>query len=159
LPSRRSKTAVTIVMLSCSLVMAMKSRSGQAANSPSDAQQNNGATGNGRQLFATRCAGCHGLDGKGGERAPDIANSAKTQGRSDEDLFRIVERGVPGTGMPPFASLGTEDVKAVVAHLRILQGRIAIAAAPGNPLKGHTIFYGKGGCADCHMVAGRGGFI
>jgi cytochrome c oxidase cbb3-type subunit 3 len=112
----------------------------------------------GKQAFESRCAGCHGLDGRGGERAPDIASSAKTQRRSDDELSQIVERGLPGTGMPPFASLGG-NLKSVVAYLRQLQGRNESARLPGDPPKGRALFYGKARCAECHAVAGSGGFI
>jgi len=119
----------------------------------------NGASCDGRQVFASQCAACHGLDGKGGERAPDIATSAKTQRRSDEELFRIIQKGVPGTGMPAFSSLSQEDTKSLIAHVRSLQGRVADAALPGDDRKGRTIFYGKARCAQCHIVAGSGGYI
>jgi putative heme-binding domain-containing protein len=112
----------------------------------------------GKQAFESRCAGCHGLDGRGGERAPDIASNAKTQRRSDDELSRIIERGLPGTGMPPFASLGG-NVKNVVAYLRQLQGKNESAKLPGNPRKGRELFYGKAQCSECHAVAGSGGFI
>jgi cytochrome c oxidase cbb3-type subunit 3 len=112
----------------------------------------------GRQIFEQRCAGCHGLDGRGGERAPDIATNAKTQRRSDDELFRIVEKGVPGTGMPSFASLGS-STKNVVTYLRFLQGKTGAAKLPGDTQKGKMLFYGKARCSECHATAGAGGFI
>jgi cytochrome c oxidase cbb3-type subunit III len=104
------------------------------------------------------CAGCHGLDGKGGERAPSIVQR-EVQRLSDADLIDIVQEGIPGAGMPAFHSLASADVKAVVAYLRILQGATTTAALPGNPAHGKTLFYGQAGCSGCHMVAGSGGFI
>ena len=112
----------------------------------------------GRQIFEQRCAGCHGLDGRGGERAPDIAVNAKTQRRSDDELFRIIERGLPGTGMPSFASLGS-STKSVVVYLRQLQGKSGVAQLPGDAQKGRGLFYGKARCSECHAAAGAGGFI
>jgi cytochrome c oxidase cbb3-type subunit 3 len=112
----------------------------------------------GKQVFESRCAGCHGLDGRGGERAPDIALNRKTQQRSDDELAQIVRRGLPETGMPPFASLGS-NVKNVVAYLRQLQGKNESARFPGNARKGRELFYGKARCSECHAVAGSGGFI
>jgi cytochrome c oxidase cbb3-type subunit 3 len=121
--------------------------------------QQNGAPRDGGQVFASQCAACHGLDGKGGERAPDIATSAKTQRRSDEELFRIIQTGVPGTGMPAFSSLSQEDTRSLIAQVRSLQGRVDDAALPGDDRKGRFLFYGKARCAQCHMVAGTGGYI
>ena len=62
------------------------------------------------------------LDGRGGERAPNIAQNREVQRLSDPELMRIVREGVPGTGMPAFHSLASSEVKAVVAYLRSLQG-------------------------------------
>ena len=113
---------------------------------------------NGQQLFESRCAGCHGLDGRGGERAPDIATSEKTQGRSDDELSRIIASGVPARGMPAFASLGS-NLKSVVVYLRQLQGRNDAAKLPGDVKRGRELFYGKARCLECHAIAGSGGFI
>jgi cytochrome c oxidase cbb3-type subunit III len=113
----------------------------------------------GRKIFASRCASCHGLDGKGGERGPDIARAPAIQRLSDEKLRRVVEEGVPGTGMPAFHALGSSRAKAVVRYLRVLQGRGRLTAIPGDAERGRALFFGRAGCSGCHMVAGEGGFI
>jgi cytochrome c oxidase cbb3-type subunit III len=113
----------------------------------------------GRQVFSSSCAGCHGLDGRGGERAPDIAGKREVQRLSNAAVARIVNDGVPGTGMPSFHSLGPSRVQAVVLYLRSLQGRGPPEELPGNPAAGKTLFFVRAGCSDCHMVAGVGGFV
>jgi cytochrome c oxidase cbb3-type subunit 3 len=113
----------------------------------------------GKQTFAATCANCHGLDGRGGERAPNIAESPKVQRLSDAQIAHIIENGIPGTGMPAFHSLESSDIKAVVTYLRTLQGTKTTVKLPGDPVRGETIFFGKAGCSGCHMVAGKGGFI
>ena len=113
----------------------------------------------GKQIFASSCAACHGLDGGGGERAPDIATGRKTQRLSDVKLARIVDAGLPGTGMPSFHSLGASGIKSVVSYLRTLQGGGKSATLPGNPRRGESIFFAMSGCSDCHMVDGKGGFL
>jgi cytochrome c oxidase cbb3-type subunit 3 len=113
----------------------------------------------GRQVFSSSCAGCHGLDGRGGERAPDIAGRREAQRLSNAALARIVHDGVPGTGMPAFRLLGASRIQAVVLYVRSLQGRGQAGRLPGNPEAGKGLFFGKAGCAECHMVAGAGGFI
>jgi putative heme-binding domain-containing protein len=113
----------------------------------------------GRQAFELRCAACHGLDGRGGERAPDIATRQTTQQKSDEELFRIIETGVPGTGMPSFRDLHSAGIKALVSYLRSLQGRTSAEWLPGDPSVGKAVFFGKARCSECHMVRGAGGFI
>jgi cytochrome c oxidase cbb3-type subunit III len=113
----------------------------------------------GKQTFASTCSGCHGLDGRGGERAPNIAESLKVQRLSDVQIAHIIENGVPGTGMPAFHSLAHPDVQAVVAYLRSLQGTKRTVSLPGDSNRGETVFLGKAGCSGCHMAAGKGGFI
>ncbi len=61
--------------------------------------------------WADHCAGCHGNDGGGHTdmghglypKAPDM-RSAATQSLSDGELFYIIERGVPLTGMPAWGN-------------------------------------------------------
>jgi putative heme-binding domain-containing protein len=113
----------------------------------------------GKQTFASTCANCHGLDGRGGERAPNIAENPKVQKLSDAQVAHIIENGIPGAGMPAFHSLEVADVQAVVAYLRTLQETKQTMKLPGDPLRGETSFFGKAGCSVCHMVGGKGGFI
>jgi cytochrome c oxidase cbb3-type subunit 3 len=116
-------------------------------------------SGQGQQIFVSVCAGCHGLDGRGAERAPNIANNPKLQRSSDAQISAIVTNGVPGTAMPPFHSLGAVSIKGVVAYLRTLQRMGPVAALPGDPVKGKSMFFGKAGCSRCHMAEGTGGFL
>jgi cytochrome c oxidase cbb3-type subunit III len=113
----------------------------------------------GKQTFASTCAGCHGLDARGSERAPNIVENPKVQRLSDAQISHIVENGVPGTGMPAFHSLASTDVRGVVTYLRSLQGAKINVKLPGHPIRGETIFFGNAGCFRCHMAAGKGGFI
>ena len=117
------------------------------------------AVSQGRQIFASSCGACHGLDGRGGERAPNIASSAEVQKLSDADLVRVLQNGITGAGMPSFASLGTTRIRAVVAYLRVLQNKNGVAHLPGDPARGQSLFTGKGHCSECHMVNGQGGFL
>jgi cytochrome c oxidase cbb3-type subunit III len=111
------------------------------------------------RLFASHCASCHGLDGKGGERAPNIADRSAVHRLSDFQISHIIENGVPGTGMPAFRSLESSQVQAIVAYLRTLQGTKSAVKLPGDPKRGEGIFFGAAGCSNCHMIGGKGGFI
>src|SRR5450432_1526465 len=111
-----------------------------------------------RKTFSATCAACHGLDGHGGERGPDIA-SRQVQKHSDEQLIRTVRNGISETGMPNFAFLGDAKIAALVSYLRVLQGASTPSPMPGNPQKGEVLFGGAAQCAQCHMAAGSGGFI
>jgi mono/diheme cytochrome c family protein len=65
----------------------------------------------GRDLFLSRCATCHGVDGSGKTdvgaglypRVPDL-RSEKTQGLSDGQIHYIIENGVQLTGMPAWGN-------------------------------------------------------
>ena len=114
---------------------------------------------NGQAIFSSNCGACHGIDGRGGERAPSIATRREVIKLSDADLIRTVTNGLGGNGMPAFGYLGEEKIHAVVSYLRTLQGFGSSAKASGDPVAGEKLFAGKAGCKNCHMVDGRGGFI
>ncbi|HEY2496455.1 MAG TPA: c-type cytochrome [Candidatus Angelobacter sp.] len=113
----------------------------------------------GQAIFAANCSACHGSDGRGGERAPNIATRREVVSRADADLIRAVQNGVPGTAMPAFGYMGAPKISAVVGYLRSLQGIGVAVKVPGDPHLGENLFYGKAECSKCHMVNGRGGFI
>jgi putative heme-binding domain-containing protein len=113
----------------------------------------------GQQLFATTCAACHGLDGMGSERAPNIVANPQVQKLSAAEMFRIISTGVPETGMPGFQRLGKAAITSLVAYLKNLQGKNQSARMPGDPHRGEALFFGTAQCSTCHMAAGRGGFI
>jgi cytochrome c oxidase cbb3-type subunit III len=113
----------------------------------------------GQQTFDSTCAPCHGLDGRGGERAPDIATRPEVTRLSDQDLLKILRMGIPEKGMPPFAALGSAKLSALLSYVRYLQGKGTETPVAGNTERGKELFWGKAGCSDCHMVNGAGGFL
>lgn len=73
--------------------------------------------------FADHCSTCHGNDGsadtdfgRGLYPKPPDMRLARTQGLTDGELFYIIERGVPLTGMPGFGT-GNRDGEAATWHL------------------------------------------
>lgn len=113
----------------------------------------------GKQTFSN-CAPCHGLDGAGGEHAPGIVTDPAVQRMSDAALSRIIRNGIPVRGMPAFGQLlSNPQIQAVVAYVRALQNGQQTTVLKGNPVSGHELFFGRGGCAQCHMVHGSGGFL
>lgn len=120
----------------------------------------------GKKLFDSNCAGCHGLDARGGEHAPNIATNPELQRISDEQLFRIVRDGAASGTMPAFGGVLNDDqIKVVRAYLRSLQSRVGgeHTALPGDPTAGKLLFFGKAACSQCHSIvdsgAGSGGFL
>ncbi|MBV8488503.1 MAG: c-type cytochrome, partial [Planctomycetaceae bacterium] len=89
---------------------------------------------NGPQLFGQYCAACHGENGDGNGLAarflyPKPRNFREGQFRlvtttnrvpSDEDLMRVVVRGMPGSAMFPLGHLGEAERKELVTHVRRL---------------------------------------
>ena len=121
--------------------------------------QSSGALVMGRKSYETHCSMCHGLDARGGEHAPGIANSRTVQGESDRVLTQTVRQGIPRAGMPSFSYLPDSEIGAVVKYLRSLSGEAKVESVKGDPLRGKRLFFGKAQCGDCHMLAGKGGFI
>jgi alcohol dehydrogenase (cytochrome c) len=53
----------------------------------------------GRRAFESRCARCHGADGRGGEMGPAIAE--RLSPLDDQQLMKLIREGQPLKGMPP----------------------------------------------------------
>lgn len=113
----------------------------------------------GKSVFEGKCATCHGLDGLGGEHAPDIIRRPGVKALSDAAWLKLIHDGIPEEGMPGFPSLAGEDAHAVVAYLRFLQGKSAGSSVPGDPARGRDLFFGKAGCSACHQIGSRGEFV
>jgi mono/diheme cytochrome c family protein len=59
------------------------------------------------QIFAERCAACHGGDASGGDRGPSLNKSRQLRTRSASEIHDIIRNGTPG-GMPAFSLPATE---------------------------------------------------
>lgn len=110
----------------------------------------------GRRHFEAHCAACHGADGKGGERGPDIVSPENARRRSADELSELIRRGIPTGGMPAF-QLPARELQELIAFVRSLSAPAIESAAAGDAAAGAAFFFGKGNCSSCHMVNGRGG--
>jgi cytochrome c oxidase cbb3-type subunit 3 len=109
----------------------------------------------GKKIFSTGCAACHGAEGQGG-RGPSLRERVFWHPVEDETLYKAIQKGVGG-GMPP-ANLSEDQAWQVVAFVRALTSpAIETPLASGDPKMGETIFWGKAGCSNCHAIRGRGG--
>src|ERR1700716_954866 len=73
-------------------------------------------------LYGQNCAGCHGVDGKGGA-AMALASPAYLAIADDSVIRRTASNGVPGTPMPAFAQsaggmLTDKQIDALVRGIR-----------------------------------------
>jgi cytochrome c oxidase cbb3-type subunit 3 len=118
----------------------------------------------GSRRFMEYCAGCHGDDGEGGSKVMSLATTLSVMTHSDAELTRIVHDGTT-EGMPPFAQIGDENIRAVVHYLRIIEDESRSTSNPREtPVTrdvnaGRALYFGKAQCSTCHMVKGHGGFI
>lgn len=111
----------------------------------------------GKQSFRSQCAACHGPDASGGAVGPSLTSGNFKHGGSDEALFGVITKGVPGTAMTAFALDGRE-VWQLIAFLRSMNLALAAGKAPGDAAKGSRV-YETNGCGRCHTNgSGSGGF-
>lgn len=141
------------------LLLALTAQAGMPVRAQQPGKAAAEVAGAGKQIFVTTCAACHGLDGGGAERGPDISRRREVERLPDKTLLKIVREGVPTRGMPAFASLGDARIQAVVRYLRSLQRPAGATDISGDPKRGKAIFFGQYGCAQCHLVNGEGGFM
>ncbi|GAB3789306.1 cytochrome-c oxidase, cbb3-type subunit III [Dyella agri] len=106
----------------------------------------------GKVLFEDNCAACHQRSGKGNQQlgAPDLTDQDWLYGGSGKDIATSIHDGRAGV-MPPWASLGEQNVKNLAQYVLSLSGsphdaKMAAAAEP--------IF--KTTCAACHGPDGKG---
>jgi PQQ-dependent dehydrogenase (methanol/ethanol family) len=109
----------------------------------------------GQKLFGTHCAACHGKEADGGEMGPKLSGTRRLRSRTPQQLRSIISQGMPSTGMPAF-HLPSEQLDSLAAFVRSLNSTAAETALPGEAAAGREFFFGKGQCAGCHMVRGRG---
>jgi mono/diheme cytochrome c family protein len=88
----------------------------------------------GKQLYATHCLQCHGERGDGQGAAarflyPKPRNFTEVKFRlatvanlvpTDDDLFQVITRGMPGSAMVPFAHLSEPERRALVGYVKDL---------------------------------------
>jgi cytochrome c oxidase cbb3-type subunit 3 len=105
----------------------------------------------GKVWFEDNCAACHQRSGKGNILlgAPDLTDNDWLYGASASDITTSIHDGRSGV-MPPWASLGADNVKNLAQYVLSLSGapHDAAKAAAGQPLFAT--------CAACHGADGKG---
>jgi PQQ-dependent dehydrogenase (methanol/ethanol family) len=107
-----------------------------------------------RKQFASLCEGCHGEGGGGGDRAPALVNNPSLRKQNEAQIRDLIKNGAPG-GMPAF-NLPEAEIQSLAQWLRSLNLSAYDVKPPGDAHAGEAYFFGKGQCASCHMVHGRG---
>ncbi len=110
----------------------------------------------GHKRFEIRCAGCHGADGMGGERAPGIGHGDRQRVQSDQAVRDLIRNGIPDAGMPSF-QVPDDEMAKLVAFVRSRVEPADAVQLAGDAEAGQAFFFDRGGCSVCHMIDGRGG--
>jgi DMSO reductase family type II enzyme heme b subunit len=144
---------------------------------------------NGKKVYAKRCEQCHGVDGAAdGPAAPfmyprprvfkdsSVYKFAVTPDGAiptEQDMYKVIDQGIPGTSMPAFPVLSDSDKRDLVGLLRswsedfadsdYTEDMVPMAEldCPPIPTSAESVARGKkvyeaNMCSDCHGVAGRG---
>ena len=137
----------------------------------------------GKALYDDKCAHCHGIEGAGDGSAAEnllprprdftrglykIRSTESGQLPTDQDLYDIISNGMPGSSMPAWGEILTEDEQwQLVAHIktfydgfegaspRLIDVSGKVPYSEESVTKGKE-FYTNLGCVDCHGVVGRG---
>ena len=142
---------------------------------------------NGEAIYAKRCLQCHGEDGDGlgpgAERLNPpprdftfglykIKSSAFDDDIAyDEDIFRMVRDGMPGTAMPGWSDvLSEQEMWDVIAYIKLfaeLEEDAELQVDYGSQVKssaesiaaGKELFHADDRCSECHGAEGKGDAI
>ncbi len=138
----------------------------------------------GEKIYQFRCLACHGDEGDGLGPAAERLNppprdftlglyKIKTSAfdedaPNDDDIFRMIKDGMPGTAMPGWSDLFSEqDMWDLVAYLKVFaeieeapEGQIdygkKIESSADSIARGREHFLDGERCSECHGKDGRG---
>src|SRR5580693_7133268 len=108
----------------------------------------------GSRLYRNNCFTCHGPEGNS-IPGVDFRRGQFKRVSTDEELFRVIVSGVPGTAMPPTAVNDSARL-ALVAYIRSMHDSAASAVGAGDSAHGQALFENAGACLSCHRVNGKG---
>jgi len=116
----------------------------------------------GREIYLTRCASCHGTDGRGTTpiganvypRVPDLRDTP-TQKLSDGDIHYIIQNGVQLSGMPAMPGPRSEsdrDSWALVSYIRNMRSATDQEAQRQQTIASTARYVGSQACESCHTA-------
>ena len=114
----------------------------------------------GEASFRVHCSLCHGYDAQGGgeTNGPDLTTGRFRHTSTLAGLFNVIRNGVEGTAMLGINPDAPDRVVwQIITYLDTLTPNPTDVDLPGDAAAGQVLFSGKGNCAACHMVNGRGG--
>jgi putative heme-binding domain-containing protein len=150
--SRAASTPSSFTRLCVALVLAISSSSPLFAQTTSRYARTDIEYG--ARLFNMHCIACH---GENGDLLPQInlRSGPFPRSPSDRDLGENIKNGIPGTAMVA-TSYTDPEITALVAYVRNIGSVDLSSMQVGDAVRGRALFEGKGNCASCHRVFGRG---
>ncbi len=145
------RTAIALFAACCAAAMVFFQASAQE---PAPSGISAAETAQAIRDFNTTCAGCHGENAGGGDRAPSLIDNPHLRALDAAGIEAIIKSGQ--RAMPPFANLPQAELTRLAAWLHGLNVSGLQSAPPQQVAAGEDVFFGAGGCAGCHMVRGRG---
>ena len=139
---------IVLMLISAPVVRALPAEKVKLPGSRADLER-------GEKLYQGHCALCHGTTGDGG-RGPALNRPKLPRAPDDAALVKVVEEGIQGTEMQGAWQMAPKEHRQVAAFVRSL-GRVPMKPLPGDVGRGEAIYQGKGNCASCHAIRGRGG--
>lgn len=156
------KAALTTALVICLAFTGAWAQRRTAPSGPSNPFAGNAeAIGQGEQVYNRNCTACHGPNGGAGEIGPEIVHnlSGSLRGElNDNQILEVIRNGTPRTAMPAWkGKMADDDILKIGAFLHSLRGTAIDNPLPGDVANGQQVFWVKGQCGSCHMLAGRGG--
>src|SRR5262245_15629488 len=108
----------------------------------------------GKRVYAATCNQCHGVNGDG-VGTVNLKSGQFRRASTDPELSTLILNGIPGAGMPPHR-LAPPEVASLLTYVRNMRDDDGRSVALGDPARGKALFAGKGGCKECHRIAGDG---
>lgn len=106
----------------------------------------------GKQLYQTHCAACHGQSGEGGS-GPTLATPRLVRAANEAALLKIIKEGIAGTEMPS-SRLDDAQIKQLAAFVQDFS-KLPVEKSAGDAVRGQKL-YAKHSCATCHAISGEG---
>ncbi len=115
----------------------------------------------GLELYAARCANCHGETGQGdgaliqetGATAPMPFDAAYIRAAMPSVMFQQITNGEAAVGMPPFGPASSNPIEEA-GRWNLVAAVYSLATPPEDVAAGETIYAAQ--CAACHGAAGLG---
>ena len=175
--SEKKKTALTPKIAKEETIPPQASGKKKRARDIIHQRETKGAVPRGRVVYREHCANCHGMNGNGQGKVAQLLSTKPrdlTKGvykfrstpsgelPTNDDLFRTISEGIPGTAMDGYENLPKADRWSLVLYLKTLSPRflkrppgISIVFPPAHPPTPEAVtrglqVYHQMQCSACH---------